>query len=208
MRYQENDGGLHAAFPVEDAVPPALLAGLGLGDAAIPVNNVIDLTTARLRSKPPAAWRWVAGGALAASVAIAVMLVPQLRQQGPRAADGFQLALSQTPSATEARLADGRTVRPTLSFAAADGRWCREFELTARSGAARSGIACRTGKAWSIEATVASDAQSAGSKQIRTAAGSDTASLDATYDRLGGSDPIVMDKEKDLIANGWLKSAK
>lgn len=207
-RYREIDGGLHAAFPVEDAVPPALVAGLGLGAAAPPEDNVIDLAAARARRKPPAAWRWVAGGALAASVAIAVLLVPQLRQQGPGAADGFQLAMSQTPSANEARLADGGKVRPTLSFAAADGRWCREFEMTARSGAARSGIACRTGKAWSIEASVASDTRSAGSDRIRTAAGTDTASLDATYDRLGGSDPIVIDKEKDLIANGWPKSAK
>lgn len=215
-RYADTASELHAVFPLEDAVPAALLARLGLAaasESAAGTDNVIDFAAARARRAPHAVWRWIGGGALAASLALAVMLAPQLRQAEPGAGPdaSFELALSTTPSAAVARLANGSTLRPVLSFAAADGRWCREFVIAARSAGetgSRSGIACRTGDGWSIEASATAGDEQGSAPGIRTAAGTDTAPLDGAYARLGASDPVAADQERDLIAKGWPHAAK
>jgi hypothetical protein len=90
-------------------------------------------------------WGWIAGPALAASLALAVFL--------PRSGDvpeghaGAQLAsaLDQQLVATQPADADTRIL---LSFRDGEGRYCRAF-----ASEAQSGIACREAEGWRLHVT-------------------------------------------------------
>ncbi len=133
-------------------------------------------------------------GAIAASLAALLLLIGPQRGAEP---DALSLALDTTPSLTASRLADGRTVQPTLTVQAADGRWCREF----REGA-RTALACREDDVWMIEGETAATGPSA-QDMVGLAAGEDGAGLDAVYRRLGASDPVGQQEETALITQGW-----
>ena len=169
-----------AERPIDDA----LLARLGLNAAPVAAND---------NPRWPAR-RWLAGGtALAASVAAAVLLT--LRAPAP--GDPLSDALDRTASQASAQLADGRTITPTLTVRAADGRWCREF----REGA-ESALACRAGGHWSVEAR-SHGAAASDSGGIAVAGGADPAPLDAAYGRIKASDPLSAAEERLLLANRW-----
>lgn len=194
QEWKANDAFIAGALaPLAEApIDDALLARLGLG-----------VPEAAQNAPPPAAndnppwWRRHAlplGGAVAAGLAAVLLLtVPRGSQGG----DDLSLALDATPSLHQARLADGRTIEPTLTVRAADGRWCREF----RSGA-ETGLACRGRDGWKVEAS----GKSAGPDQsgdIGLAAGADGSALDAAYRRIGAGDPLGAADEASLIAKGW-----
>ncbi len=174
------DALVSADRPIDDA----LLARLGLGPAQAAAND---------NPRGPAL-RWLAAGsALAASVAAAVMVT--LQPGAP--ADPLSDALERTASLTSARLADGRTITPTLTVHAADGRWCREF----REGA-ESALACRADGHWTVTAR-ARAGQAADPGAIAMASGVDPAPLDAAYGKLKASDPLSAAEENKLLANHW-----
>jgi hypothetical protein len=201
-RLASNDQLLRDAFvaPMQEPIDEVLLARMGLRapqDAAIstyPAKNAAN-------DNPPfwRKWPWPVGGAIAASLAF--MLVTQVGQ-GPKSQDALSLALDSTPSSSTARLADGKAITPRLSFAARDGRFCREFlQETNRKSA--TGIACRTDGQWSVEALAEGGAAMPGSDEIVTASGEDASKLDAAYRRLGASDPFDAKKERALIDRRW-----
>ena len=166
--------------PIDDA----LLARLGLAPAPVAAND---------NPRGPA-WRWLAAGsALAASVAAAVMLT--LQTAAP--ADPLSTALEQTASLASATLADGRTITPTLTVRAADGRWCREF----REGV-ETALACRAGGRWTVEARAKAGA-AADPGAIAMAGGADPEPLDAAYAKLKASDPLNAADESALLAKHW-----
>jgi hypothetical protein len=213
LRWQNNDGLLKAAIP-EEPVSDALLAGLGLAPESVEatVINLADVRAALDEKRAAKAslfnrLRWPAMGALAASVAAAVVLLPQLRGDAPVGLEGskaFQVAMQSNASTQGRKLEDGRLAMPMLSFKAGDGRYCREFHVSGSAGA-ESGIACRGAERWSVEALVKGGAGPEDQGEVRTAAGANGSSLDATYEKLNASDPMAAVEERDQIAKAWKK---
>lgn len=198
-RLLANDSLLRAAFdsPMHDDVDAALLARMGLAE---PAGEQLAVPAAA-NDNPPfwRGWRLPAAGAIAAALALAVTVgMPS----GP-APMAFGPALDATASGQLASLEDGTELTPVLSFAAADGRFCREFSL-AGAGSGGKGIACREGTGnWQVEALEPGATRLADAAGIVLAAGADGAALAAAYDQLGASDPLPMDREEALIADGW-----
>lgn len=202
-RMMGNDDLLRAAFsgPVEQGVDDALLARMGLGGGSS--AEVVDLASRRARPPLRAAnddaggwrrWRVPLGGALAAALGFALVLNVQRQEQG-----SFSHTMDSLPSGQFAALEDGRKLAPLLSFKASDGRYCREFTL---GGA--GGIACRGGTGrWKIEALEKGGARLADPGEVELAAGADGRGLDATYERLGASDPLDKASEAALIDSQW-----
>lgn len=208
-RFGANDGLLRAAFepPMQEPVDDALLTRMGLGSAD--VVNLVD----RRPSKPSVAanddarrwarWRWPAAGAIAAALVVTVMTQTG---QAPTTEQQFAQAMETLASGQSVALASGEAITPVLTFKAGDGRYCREFS---RSGAtAATGIACRGGSGWVIEAEAKGANQSKSGNQIATADGADSGKLDEAYARLKASDPVDGDTEKALIAVSWRNSEK
>ncbi len=188
--WQANDAFLKGALaPLADApIDSDLLARMGLAEPAPAPLAANDNQPFWRRHALPL------GGAVAASLAALLLLAVPQRGAEP---DTLSLALDTTPSLTATRLADGRTIEPTLTVRAADGRWCREFRESAKTA-----LACRGDKGWTIEGEAAATGPSA-SDEIGLAAGGDGAGLDAVYRRIGASDPVGQQEETALIKQGW-----
>lgn len=187
-RWMANDRRIAAAFaPIaEEPIGPDLLAAMGLAKTPAP---------AAANDNPPW-WRRYGlplGGALAAGIVAALVLAPQ----GRAPQHDLSFALETGRALVPVRLADGRTVTPTLTVKAADGRWCREYREDAAVG-----LACRTDGGWKVEATGRGDGPARGDA-IAVASGADGSALDGAYRRIGASDPLDGKAEADLIAKGW-----
>lgn len=182
--WRGNDAAIAGALaPLAEApIDPAMLAKLGLAPAAANDN--------------PPWWRRHAaplGGALAASLAAVLLLVPR----GETPQDALSLALDTTPSASAVKLADGRRFEATLTLRAADGRWCREYRVDQSRA-----LACREGTGWKVEAQSKSGGPSQGDG-IVLAGGANDAGLEEAYARLGAGDPLGREAEAALIQNEW-----
>lgn len=188
--WRAHDRQISAAFgealrPVDDA----LLARLGLATTPEPAN---DNPRTPALGWPVLGWL-AAGSALAASLVAAVVIT----MQAPRPSDPLSEGLERTASLASTRLADGRTITPTLTVRAADGRWCREF----REGA-DTALACRSSGRWTIEAR-ARTGRPANPGAIAVASGADTAPLDAAHAKLKTADPLSPAEEGRMLANHW-----
>lgn len=193
-QWQANDEMLRAAFPIaQDRVDAAMLERLGLAEPKMAPVAANDNR-----------WSWgrigLAGGAIAASLAVAIVLF-QPNEKGLDSDPQFQVAMESLPSGQSATLVSGDTLHPVLTFRAGDGRFCREFSGEKVGG----GIACRSGRQWTVEARSALGAATGNSGEIRTAAGSDPIALEAAMKRLGASDPFNSEKEKDIISSSWVE---
>lgn len=102
-------------------------------------DRVIDLAEVRARRRR---WTWVAGPALAASIALAVFLRPSTTGRD-YAQPGLAGMLDQQLVSQQRQ---GTTERVLLSFQSRDGRFCRAFSTPNASG-----IACRDDRGWKIE---------------------------------------------------------
>lgn len=151
-------------------------------------------------------WAWPALGAVAAAAGVFLLVEPHRPPSATRS-DAFANAMEVTPSLQEASLPDGSRVSPVLTFAAADGRFCREFQLSAAQAAqSHQGIACRDAAGgWQTVAIAAPGGELQHGDKIEVAEGADTSGLDAAYGRLGGSDPFSAAREKQLISGHWKK---
>jgi len=129
--------------PIADTPVPDRLAALLSRPQE---DDVVDFAQAKERRETRRAiprWGWVAGPALAASLALALIL--------PRGGgDGLVYADAQLADILDTRLiADqrpGADMRVLLSFRARDGEFCRAF-----SGEGGGGIACRDRQGWRLE---------------------------------------------------------
>lgn len=191
--WRSNDSQIAAALnAAERPIDDDLLLRLGL--VAAPQTAPASIPEAANDNPRRPALRWLAAGsALAASLVAAVTL--NFGAPGP--IDPLSDALERTASLASAQLADGRTITPTLTVRAADGRWCREF----REGADMA-LACRAGGRWQVEArTRGGEAADPGA--IAMASGADAAGLEAAYGKLKPSDPLSATDEGKLLANHW-----
>lgn len=198
-RLASNDAVLREAFAEPD-VDDAFLEKMGLRERAPAISPVEKSGTAAANDNPPLWRRWSVpiGGAIAASLALVATLSLQQGAGGP----DIGSALETTPSGQLASLDDDASLTPLLSFQAGDGRYCREFSFSSGT-AERSGIACRGGDGWQVEAWGAGTAKLPDPDEIALASGADTGTLEEAYARLQASDPILAAREKTLIDRGW-----
>ena len=133
----------HYSPVLDQPVPDRLAAMLSRPQPA----EVVDFAAARERRESRRRlphWGWIAGPALAASLALAVFLPGQ-------GGDASAYADTQLAGVLDDRLvadqSPGDETRVLLSFRSEEGRYCRAF-----SGSAGGGIACRDEAGWKLEA--------------------------------------------------------
>lgn len=190
-RWKVNDVLIVSALSqsADDPIEPALLKRLGLGDP--PTASV---SVAMNDNRP--GWRryGLASGMVAAGVALSVLVLPKAEPTRP---DALSYALETTPSGVVAKLSDGRTLKPTLTVQARDGRFCREYRI-----AATIGLACREHGHWRIEQE-GKGSEASDPDNYRLAAGANSSVLAAGYHRIGASDPFSREEESALISRKW-----
>lgn len=211
-RMMGNDALLREAYagPIEEGVDEALLVRMGLTTES--QADVVNLTDHRADG-PFAAndnapfwrrWQVPLGGAIAAALALTLILT---NQQGPTSGASFDDTLDGTPSGQVASLEGGQELKPLLTFQAGDGRFCREFSF-GKGDAGGTGIACRSGGRWKVEALDKGATELAKGSEIGLASGEDGAGLDAAYARLKAGDPMGPEIESALISSGWQEAGK
>jgi negative regulator of sigma E activity len=110
-------------------------------------------------------------------------------------------ALESTQSGTV--LASGaENVRPILSFASKDGRFCREFEAFGAEGSV-VGVACKGDKGWKMEVMVSAAPHMPDETQYAPASGFDAKAIDEVITRLIDGQSLSLDAEKKAQENGW-----
>lgn len=181
--------------PIADEPVPEALAALLRTGAETPADNVVGFAEARERiegKRRLPRWSWVAGPALAASLALAVFV--------PRGGGGSgAYADAQLASVLDQRLvaqqAPGEAVRVLLSFRTRAGSYCRAF-----SGSEGGGIACRDGARWKLEAL---GEGGAGSQTGYRMAGADDAAILARAQAMAAGAALDGGQEAAARARGW-----
>ena len=202
-RLASNDDMLRQAMAVdgEAGVDDAFLVRMGLAEAtAAPPHASDQIVSPEPANDNPPFWRkWQVGAGAAIAACLALVLTFALPSAG---SPEFGDALETTPSGQLASLGDGATITPILTFEAGDGRFCREFTFAAAQSES-SGIACRSSTGWTIEAWSDDAVETPDSSEIALAGSDGPSSLDDAYARLEAGDPLAMDRESEIIRNGW-----
>jgi len=180
--------GAHFAALLDAPVPERLTDLLG-GE-----GKIADLTTARQRRatglRVPR-WGWIAGPALAASLALAVIL------PGGGSPEGY--AETELAAVLDQRLvaeqAADEDVRVLLSFRDEAGAYCRAF-----AGEAQSGIACRDEAGWKLQ--LEGEGAASQGTEYRTA-GADAAQIMARAQEMAAGPALEAAGERAARASGW-----
>jgi hypothetical protein len=179
----------HFAPILDQPVPDRLASLLGASE-----SKVADFTTARQKREARRGiprWGWIAGPALAASLALAVIL------PGGGAPEGY--AGTQLAAILDERLvaeqAPGEDVRVLLSFRDDAGAFCRAF-----TGAEQSGIACRDETGWKLQLE---GAGSAGQGTDYRMAGADAAEIMARAQEMAAGPALDAADERAARDSGW-----
>jgi hypothetical protein len=171
-------------------VPPRLRALLE--------PEIVDLAAARARRSRPI---WQTAAAIAASLVIGVAVGRTL----PSGADapvgiegGTLVARADLAEALDTQLASSQptdaATRIGVSFARADGAYCRTFESRALSG-----LACRDGEAWRMVMTAEGNAVRGDYRQ----AGTSAAQIADTAQDLMAGEPLDAAAERRARDAGW-----
>jgi anti-sigma factor RsiW len=207
---------VQAAYLAElsEDVPERLLIA-AKGGARTQESRVVDLQDARAARERNAARarpvqrRWRTAGTIAASVVAGVGLglfmwgrteLPLMQGTG-----GALVARGQLAKALSSQLAaeqsPGSAVRIGLTFVAKSGGYCRTFAM---SGAALpSGLACRHGEEWRIQAlTQAADDRQPDS-DYRTAGSATSAAIIKSVEEMIAGEPLDQAGEKAAREHGW-----
>ncbi|MBX7484075.1 anti-sigma factor family protein [Qipengyuania qiaonensis] len=180
----------HFAPIAEEPVPDALAALLVPKQA-----EVVDFSAAKRRSTTSRAiprWGWVAGPALAASLALAVFL-PRSGTPDGYADEQLARVLDTRLVAEQVQDADTRIL---LSFRNYQGDFCRAFSNTEASG-----IACRDAEGWKLEAL--GKARDEAGTDYRMA-GASEGDLLARAQQMADGPALDAAAEAQARENGWL----
>lgn len=191
-----------AAEPVPERLT-AMLSDAAPGTEAPEDDKIVDLAAARERRRTRPMWQGFA--ALAATFVLALGLGQVLpfadfagEGDAVAVADGMLIARGGLAAALDERLAADRArpgeTRIGVSFAAADGRFCRTFD-----GAAMSGLACRGDAGWQLVATASA---SAATGQYRQASSGSALVLAAAQEMMAG-EPLDAAGERRARDAGW-----
>jgi hypothetical protein len=196
---------------LNEPVPDRLIEA-ARGQSAAPRSAVADLSVARetARRRNSAAPRGWQPAAMAASLLLGLGL-GFLAWHGPRGAlirpgvDGGLVAGATLAEALSTQLSDDRSAQRVavtgLSFRDKSGNYCRTFSLTGTD--ASSGLACREGADWRIEALAQSPRAAANSGNYRAAASEDSAAIRAAVEASIDGEPL--DRAGEIAARraGW-----
>lgn len=212
-RFQSADALIRSAFdPIADEpVPQSLMAA-----ATRPARRRAVLRLPRLA----VSHEWALPLAASVALAFGVALGSGLTLGTGSGADGgvldravasgtpLHVALESTPSDDVYRAPSGDDViAPVLTFKAADGRYCRQFEWRT-SARTLVGVACRTDRGiWTPVAAVnvAHQAEDGG---YHPAAGEEGDALSAIRTRMMTGAALDIEAEQKLIAHGWSGNPK
>lgn len=176
------------------------------------ITALLEVTakcSAKIHPFPSHRARTAIGFAIAASLiaAAGLLLAPQWQaeQQGLSAENSFATALETLPSSADQwhSIADGRQLRPVLSFMTTTGQWCREYQLNA-SGQTSHGIACRDDSGWHNEALVSAESQQLSAGNLYQPAGA--AELDEIsrfINQHAADNPLSAAEEASVIVKNW-----
>lgn len=181
----------HYAPIAEQPVPDRLAAML----AAPREAEVVDFAAAKERREDRRRlprWTWVAGPALAASLALAVILPRGGENASPYADAQLAGVLDDTLVASQSRQAETRVL---LSFRDDADRYCRAF-----TGAAGGGIACRDAEGWKLEAL--GEGSEASTSDYRMAGADDAAILGRAQEMAAGP-ALDARAEAEAREKGW-----
>lgn len=157
--------------------------------------GVVDFAEARERRAARRGiprWGWMAGPALAASLAL-VLLLPGSGDDGTAYADPQLAGILENRLVAEQ--APGADTRVLLSFRARGGEFCRVF-----SGEGGGGIACRDADGWRLEAA---GEGSAGATTDYRMAGASDADLLARAQEMAQGPALDATAEAEAKADGW-----
>ena len=229
-RLQRLNAAAQAAFaaPLNEPTPARITAAIfGAPDkiATFPRQRRQPSAEAAEPASPPAPrWRkWAAPAAIAAAIALTVNLGGLLfggwfaddwgqRNLGDPTHLGVA-ALDGPLHGPLERAASGELsedgVRPSLTFRAADGRPCREFEIERpNSDKLELGVACRSPEGrWRVEAMAYAPLQTpetpSGGGYSPASGATGGATFEGVLDALGAGPALTPDEEAALLSQRW-----
>lgn len=169
--------------------------------------RVVDFGATRA-ARPPARqrWSWREWGAMAATLVLGAWLgslalrapgaLPLDLQQGELLARGDLDAALSTQLAGD--LATRTATRIMLSVQAADGTFCRTFELRGTTG-----LACRSHGRWKVQLLDGGNTATSRQDGFRQAASSLSPALVSAIEALGAGDALTRDQEQQQLRAGW-----
>jgi hypothetical protein len=147
---------------------------------------------------------WAPVGAMAAGIALGVLLAGSFGSTGMRDRNGALFAEGSLARVLTDRLAADESgsepSRVGVSFFSKDGNFCRSF-ITGGARNRLSGIACREGNDWRIEAIAAAEGQ--GSGTFSTAGADMPASIRSVLNEMIAGEPLDADAERAAKNQGW-----
>jgi negative regulator of sigma E activity len=111
-------------------------------------------------------------------------------------------ALETGATSAPVQIAANVTATPRLTFASAEGGFCRQFDVSSPAGAT-SAIACREDGQWRTQVAVFGKA---GGGDYQTAAGGKSPALEAFIDEHISGAPLDMAEEAKVLSERWTRS--
>jgi hypothetical protein len=208
---------VQAAYAAElsEEVPPRLLTAAkgarekGALDTEGRVVSLQDAVRASPGSGVARRRRWRTMGSLAAGVVagVAAGFLIWGRAGSPfvRDAGGELLARGQLAQALTSQLVAEQSSRSGvligLSFLARSGDYCRTFALSA--AVPQSGLACRHGEGWQVQALIRGSGATGGSSEYRTAGSSMPAAILSLVQGQIAGEPLDPAGERAARQRGW-----
>jgi hypothetical protein len=207
---------VQAAYAAElaDEVPQRLLAAAqGGADTERKIVNLRDYARATNDRGVATRRRWRTAGTLAASVVagVGVGFLIWGRAGSPfvRGAGGELLAGAQLAQALSSQLVAEQSSRSGvligISFLAKSGDYCRTFALGA--AVPQSGLACRHGKGWQVQALIQSSGGTGSSSEYRTAGSAMPAAILTLVEGQIAGEPLDPAGERAARQRDWSAEA-
>jgi hypothetical protein len=152
---------------------------------------------------PGSRWPLAAAASVLAALGLTLMLSGNNQQGSLPGNDRTVAAALDTLSSGDdwKTLADGRELRPVLTFAHRDGQWCREYLLRDQARDVRA-VACREDGSWVTQAA-GYESYLDSTSAYRPAGASDSAPVSVFISENAAGIALGRDQESALIADEW-----